>query len=221
MGIVLDLPACVGGALIANIEYVSQENQLFTTFAVPQQVLRFRLNISRMSQRIQSIFLLLAALINLSTLFVPMWQISSGTDTELITGLQISNQTISGSGESSEFFFAHEEPLKTAAHTLFFALTLITSVFLILVIYADSDRSGKSRLKRQMNFAYLGIGLLAVQILSLIWMTQQNPSLIMSGSDRGMAHFGFAFPLVAIILIWLAIKRIKQTDRLIHSDRLR
>ena len=150
-----------------------------------------------------------------------MWQISNGTDTELITGLQISNQTLSGSGESSELFFAHRETLKNVAHSLFFGLTIFASIFLIVVIYSHQDRSGKSRLKRQMNFAYLGIGLLALQILSLIWLTRQNPSLIMGNSDQAMAHFGFAFPLVAIILVWLAIKRIKQTQTLIHSDRLR
>ncbi|MEM7654943.1 MAG: DUF4293 family protein [Bacteroidota bacterium] len=174
-----------------------------------------------MSVRIQSVFLVLAALINLATFVVPMWQISNGSDTELITALQSSSQTISGTSDQSELFFEHPEPMRTAAHSLFLGLSVLASLLLIYTIYAHHDKSGRSRLTRQIRFGYISIGIIAAEILVFIWLTSQGPALILGSSDQAMAHFGFTFPIVAIVLTWLAIRKVSQTQKMITSDRLR
>ncbi|MDX2248213.1 MAG: DUF4293 domain-containing protein [Bacteroidia bacterium] len=169
-----------------------------------------------MIQRIQSILLLLAILINFATFFVPMWQHSAGLDTEIVTGLSISSEDPISDEKRQELFFQHKEPLKSLTHIAFFSLVLISGVFVGYVIFRYDDRI------KQIRLAYIGIGLVMLEILSFVLLSNQKPTLILGGTANSVAHFGFAFPVAAIVLIWLAINRIKKDEELVRSvDRIR
>lgn len=169
-----------------------------------------------MLQRIQSVLLLLAILINFATLFVPMWQHSAGLDTEIVSGMQISSVDPISDETRQELFFQHREPIKNIAHIAFFALVLVSGIFTVYVIFRYDDR------KKQIRLAYLSIGMIMVEILSFVLLTQQKPTLILGGTANSVALFGFAFPVAAIVLVWLAISRIKKDEELVRSvDRIR
>lgn len=165
-----------------------------------------------MLQRIQSVFFLLAIIINLATFFVPMWQLSAGADTELITGLSVAGD----SPQTEVMFFEHESASKLATHSGFFALVVISALFLGYVIFQYSDR------KRQIRLGYMGIGLILLEILAFVLLSFQGPTTVSGGTYGSVAHFGFAFPVVALIFVWLAINRIKKDEELVRSvDRIR
>ncbi|MCB0855119.1 MAG: DUF4293 family protein, partial [Bacteroidetes bacterium] len=125
-----------------------------------------------MIQRIQSVFLVIAVLINLATFFVPMWQFSSGAGTELITGLSVESAEILSEGSRSVSFSGHENSTKQLAHTSFLILAIISSLVLIFDIFQYNNRS------RQITFAYVGIVLILLEILSFVLLTQQEPTFI-------------------------------------------
>jgi hypothetical protein len=70
-----------------------------------------------MLQRIQSIYILLAVILNLTTLFVPVWQFTNQEQTELLNGISAYEPTAEDSAAS---FFDHPDGVKSAMHSLFF-----------------------------------------------------------------------------------------------------
>ncbi|MEZ4829549.1 MAG: DUF4293 domain-containing protein [Bacteroidia bacterium] len=169
-----------------------------------------------MLQRIQSVLLLLAILVNFSSLFVPMWQNSAGLDTEIISGLSISSEDPVSDEVRKEMFFEHKESTKNLAHIAYFVLVVISGIWGIYVIFRYNDRQAQIRL------AYINILLVMIEILAFVLLTLQKPTLILGGTAQGVVLFGFAFPVAAIVLIWLAITRIRKDEELVRSvDRIR
>jgi len=169
-----------------------------------------------MLQRIQSVFLLLAVLVSLSGLFLPLWQLGTGTEQEVITGLATTATFEAGAEAESRYFFAHPEAMRTVLHSLVMGLNVVAAVWLVLTIFAYDDRP------RQIRRIYIGIVLILFQILALVFLTRQEPEMVLGGVESGMPQYGLAAPIVAVALAWLAISRIRKDEELVRSmDRIR
>jgi hypothetical protein len=165
-----------------------------------------------MLQRIQSIYILLAVILNLTTLFVPVWQFTNQEQTELLNGISAYEPTAEDSAAS---FFDHPDGVKSAMHSLFFGLACIGSLYLLWLIFQYQDR------KRQIKLSYIGIGILMVEILALVLLTQREPDFI-TAATASKPHFGFALPVLAIMSTFLAIRGIRKDEELVRSeDRIR
>lgn len=168
-----------------------------------------------MLQRIQSVFLLLAVLVNLSALFLPLWQLGTGTDQEVITGLA-TTATFGETETETRFFFAHPETFRLVLHSLVMGLNLLASLWLLRTIFAYNDRP------RQIRNVYIGIVLILFHILALVFLTRQAPTMVLGGVESGTPQYGFAAPILAVVLAWLAISRIRKDEELVRSmDRIR
>lgn len=163
-----------------------------------------------MIQRIQSLFLLLALLLNIVGLFLPSWQYASGAETEVVSALTVSSE-FSGQDDVSEMFYEHKESSRTLAHSLLFGFNVLATLGLIFVIFQFNNRP------RQIQFAYIGMLFLLFQILALVWFTNQGPSTLTVSGNQGLPHIGFAMPVAALAFVWLAIKRIQADEKLVRS----
>lgn len=162
-----------------------------------------------MIQRIQSVLLLIAVLVNLATFVAPLWEYKLEENTETINGLGIQAQIDNTEGKAQLFT---DHPI----HIAFFSFVTLSALLLLVIIFQYNDR------KRQIRWAYWGLILLFIEIVSLIMLTRSGP-FFLSGNEEGLeAQWGFAFPVIAIVLVWIAIKRIQADENLIRSmDRLR
>ena len=161
-----------------------------------------------MLQRIQTVFLSLALLINLAVLWVPAWQVTEGGAPALITGLAVTSSD--GETEEETAFHEHTDSTKQSSHIAYFSLTLVAALLLLIIIFRYSHRM------QQVKLSYLVIFLLMGEILALILLA------FSSNSTDSTPHFGIAFPVAAIILITMAIRRIKADEELVKSvDRIR
>jgi len=167
-----------------------------------------------MLQRIQSIFLLLALLANLSILFLPVWSFSSGQNSETLNGLLI-QATVGAEAESEEMTaFDHGNINKLLAHSAVLGLSIVSAILLLVTIFLYNNR------KRQKSLAYLCIVLTMMLLLSTVLLTQLGPSLIQA--PEGSPSYGFFMPVAGILLTWLAISRIQKDEDLVNSlDRIR
>ena len=154
-----------------------------------------------MIQRIQTLYLLLAELLIVTLLFLPFGEIA-GKDGILfvlgITGL------VAESGASGAMI---QNPWPIAV-----------VVALNLILLASIVLKFKNRLQ-QIKLSYVSILLLLGQsaiIYFYIWQASQ----ILGGSYA--IKISTYFPLIAIILVYLAIKGISQDEKLVKSiDRIR
>lgn len=157
-----------------------------------------------MIQRIQTIFLILAVVLNLSGLFLPLWSGGTGDMMQTVSGMSIEQN-----GEAV-MFSDHEQGTKMGAHTGYVALTILSSLWLVLVIFQFNDRS------KQMRWTFLGMLMICVEILALVWLTMQ-----VQAAEAG-PEFGGLAPVLALIFAWMAARRIKKDDDLVKSvDRIR
>lgn len=157
-----------------------------------------------MIQRIQTLFLILAVVLNLSGLFLPLWSGVTGDMAQTVSGMSIEQN------EVSVMFSEHEQGAKMGAHTAYVALTIISSVWLLLVIFQFNNR------QKQMRWTFLGMLMICVEILALVWLTMQ-----VQAAEAGPEAGGLA-PVLALVFAWLAARRIKKDDDLVKSvDRIR
>ena len=168
-----------------------------------------------MIQRIQSLLLAAAIVINLGVLFLPLWQFENGTSSEVITGLRV--QAHDGeTATNSAFNFTDSAHSGRWIHVLFFGMTIAVCALLAVVIFLFSDRM------KQIKWAYAGMILLMLEILALVLLTLKGPYLIPGSSEQAAVQFGFAMPVIAILLVWFAIKRVQADEDLVRSvDRIR
>ncbi len=161
-----------------------------------------------MIQRIQTIFFLVAALCLLGLLFVPFWQYSAGGDTQLLNAQSVQNH--SSQQEMTQMSFT-EDPL----HTGFFALTLFIPLLLLIIIFLYKNRS------RQIGLGYVALILTLITIVVMVFFSRQGPyDTTITG--EGSVQLGLALPMVAVVLIWLGIKRVQADEDLVKSvDRIR
>jgi predicted small integral membrane protein len=170
---------------------------------------KFEAKLRFMIQRIQSVLLFVASALNLLVLFFPVWEYMNSTANATVNALEIAVTPSTGDPFLISFT---ENPI----HIAFLALTLIACLFLLVVIFRFKDR------KQQMKLAYLGMGILMVEILSLILLTLNGGDVIGSAQMTGMPDFGLIFPILALLLTWMAVRRIKADEELVKSvDRFR
>lgn len=157
-----------------------------------------------MIQRIQSIFLLLAVLANLAVLKLPVWQSDLNGNSGMISALAFEGENT----ENTFQFFEHADSTTRILHISFLSLTVLASLLLLFTIFRYQNRPGQIRL------TYIGIVLIFVEILAVVLLAQ-------SGATAN-PQIGFALPVVAILLAWLAAKFIRKDDDLVKSvDRIR
>jgi hypothetical protein len=168
-----------------------------------------------MIQRIQTLLLAAAMLVNTATLFLPLWQFSKGNESEVITGMHVK----ANNGDiqvGAPFSFIDEAYQGRWVHILFFGMTIAASALLAVVIFLYGDRV------KQMKWAYAGIVLILLEILALVLLTLRGPYIIPGGNEQAVVQFGFAMPVIAVLLVWFAAKRIKADEDLVRSvDRIR
>jgi hypothetical protein len=160
-----------------------------------------------MLQRIQSIFLALGAIFNISSIFVPAWTFSEKEQDETIQGFSITAEEINKSVSVSEHI----------PHLLWVGLSVLMTAFLFYVIFQFKDR------KRQIMLCNIaGVGII-LQVLMLVLLTNGGPYLIMGGSTiESSPSVGFILMFPVFLLIMLAKSRIKSDEEKVKSaDRLR
>ncbi|MEM9983902.1 MAG: DUF4293 domain-containing protein [Bacteroidota bacterium] len=174
-----------------------------------------------MIQRIQSIYLLFALILVGSAFVVPFWQFQSSNG--MVERIQ-SFQHVRQEGESwimienireTEFFFEHEALFSLIAHGGVFTLNVLNVVLLLIMIFAYRKR------KQQMKLGRSIIIMTMLQILLLVYVTLQ-PAELLTGIPSSRVDYGFAFPALTIIFVWLANRGIRRDDELVKSvDRIR
>ncbi len=157
-----------------------------------------------MIQRIQTLFFSLAILVNVSSLFLPLWSGGLEENTQTIRGLSIQQ------GAAAPMFFEHESTGMLVAHSAFVALCLLSVLWLIRVVFLYQHRL------RQISSSYIALLLICVQILALVWLTLQSPSLEAGPEAGGIA------PVLALVFTWLAVRAVRKDEDLVRSvDRIR
>jgi hypothetical protein len=163
-----------------------------------------------MLQRIQTLFLALAAVGNLLTFVLPMWQFAEGDNLETLNGLQITAEVAGSEGLSAQSFTANP------FHIAFFALTILVSLIILITIFQFKDR------KRQIRLVTTATILTLVEIVAFVLLSQRGPFLIGDFGGEGVVQIGFALPVVTVLLLWIARRRIQADEDLVRSiDRIR
>lgn len=157
-----------------------------------------------MIQRIQTLFLVLAVLLNVAGLFLPLWSGGTGEMAQTVSGLSVEE-----AGESV-LFLDHQQSTMMTAHTAFVVLGIISSVWLLVVIFQFNNR------QKQMRWTFVGMLMICVQILALVLLTMQ-----IKAADAGPEYGGLA-PVLALVFAWMAARQIKKDEDLVRSvDRIR
>lgn len=164
-----------------------------------------------MIQRIQTVYLMLAALLGLSSLMVPVWRFSFDNETELVNALQMYSPLDADGSLRSRWFFL------TPLHIGWVVFLALTTILIVYTIFQYKDRLKQIRL---CWFALIGQGL---QILSAMLLIMNGPHWIMGGkANLGSPFIGFGLMAISLILIWMAAKAIRKDENLVKSvDRLR
>ncbi len=150
-----------------------------------------------MIQRIQSLWLLCAALILLFTLFIPYaMQSSSTTDTDIVTQVSINNRsqlwltiatTLGAFASLFTIFMFKNRPLQMKLTLLCILLTLLTGTGMLYTTF-----------QQDLNFT-LAVGLVGNKL-----------------------YIGILLPLLSSLLLLMAYRAIRADEKLIKSvDRLR
>ena len=150
-----------------------------------------------MIQRIQSIFLGIAALFLLSTVFLPV--------ADMIRDGQTMGIMLSGLVDEETGLF--EQNLWQPTLCFLSAFLAIATIFM----YTDRDR--------QMRITKLNLVLALILSITTPLMARME---ILKDTDLVVFKFPVVFPAVAVILLYLALRAIKKDDDLVKSaDRLR
>ncbi|MBX7180538.1 MAG: DUF4293 domain-containing protein [Bacteroidia bacterium] len=150
-----------------------------------------------MIQRIQSIFLGIAALFLLSTVFLPV--------ADMIRDGQTMGIMLSGLVDEETGLF--EQNLWQPTLCFLSAFLAIATIFM----YTDRDR--------QMRITKLNLVLAFILSITTPLMARME---ILKDTDLVVFKFPVVFPAVAVILLYLALRAIKKDDDLVKSaDRLR
>lgn len=143
-----------------------------------------------MIQRIQSVFLFLAAGLNIAVLFLPLW--TKGSPLITIYGMKVEPAGVV------------ESPLPLV-HLI---VGGVIAAYLIGMIFLYKDRV------KQIRLTYIGIIGLMLQIGLMVLMTRMLGN---EATGEGGPAFGFFFPIGSILLSYLAIRFIKKDEELVKS----
>lgn len=158
-----------------------------------------------MIQRIQTLYLMLAAAALALIFAFPLAQFFSETGTYYLTAIGLKNMVPGGS--------ALFNPL------IFLPMPILIAVILMITIYAILQFKKRALQITLVNIAVLLTAVLIAGIFFLyIPMIEKKTAIIPDYSSS----FGVYVPLVALVFLVLATHAIKRDDRLVRSaDRLR
>lgn len=161
-----------------------------------------------MIQRIQTVFLVLAIVLNLTSVFVPLWKVTNkaGSDTAVLSGMGIEV-----TGSETKSISMTDEPMVLGFTILAFA----ASLFVAVVIFMFKNRP------LQMRLAYLSAVVIFIQTILLV-VYSMNMGDIIPGIATGTVQMGYFMPLLAVVFIWMAARKIKKDEEMVRGmDRLR
>ena len=163
---------------------------------------------SVMIQRIQSVFLLLVALIMIATLFLPLWSEVRNTSNEQV--------------ELNAFELVYQETSElTAPQVIDTKPTYYISILSVLAaaVALWSIFQYKNRL-RQIKFGALNSLLMAGNIGLIYYFSTKGEAIIVE--SQGSYELGFFIVAAALLFNSLANRFIRKDDRLVKSaDRIR
>ena len=153
-----------------------------------------------MIQRIQSIFLLLAAIVMALLLLGPMYFIS--VDKAVSTVAPTATMLADGVFESSD-------------HIILLVLVILSAILPIIIIFLYKNRV------LQMKLGRITVTLIVLTLALSIILFLNDYKQISVGTSITI-EYGYLAPVIAIILLALAIRYIKKDEKLVRSaDRLR
>lgn len=179
-----------------------------------------------MIQRLQTLLLLAAAIVNFTLIFLPVWYTynENGDTGQSMTAELYGNHIVvssdDGMGEWNDTEIAFSE---NAVLFVGFALVVLNSLFLLVLIFLYKDRP------RQLKLTYSGIFALLVQIVVFALLIMQLDGLVGEPHSTGPLDrfesgfkFGLLAPVVAVLFTWWASFRIRRDEKKVKDmDRLR
>lgn len=165
-----------------------------------------------MIQRIQSIYLALAAILGVSDVFVPAWTFESGQEVEKVTAWAVSATATAGEAARQDTFWVDSIP-----HSVWFVMTVLVPIFIIAIIFLYQDRMRQIRL---CQIAMIGVG---IEIVATMMDVMKGPHWLLGGANNaGTPFVGFGLSVLSLMLVWMASKSILKDEKLVRSaERLR
>jgi hypothetical protein len=176
-----------------------------------------------MIQRIQTIYLLLAFLLNGFTSLVPLWRSTEAGRAERIQGFQYLLQrsdalTVLIDAPDilrTALFFEHTDLFRLIGHSTLLGCVALAVLLTFINIFRYKKRKGQIRMNRFISFlVWLEIAATGL----LIWL----PPVFLSSAAQPAGDYGGIFPLLTLLFLWLANRGIRRDEALIRSvDRIR
>jgi heme A synthase len=176
-----------------------------------------------MIQRIQTIYLLLAFLLNGLTAIAPLWRFTEGEQAERIQGFQYllqGNDAFTVFIDTPEilrttFFFEHADLMTLIGHITLISGVLLACLLTFINIFRYKNRKGQIRMGRFVIF------LVWMELVALAWLIFQ-PHVYLSEAAQHAFDYGSIFPLLTLLFLWLANRGIRRDEKLVRSvDRIR
>lgn len=171
-----------------------------------------------MIQRIQTIFLILAAFVNPVVLFLPLGAASTHESMEDASA-ELTGSSISLSQFDEESMSWADKTLSFSDNTMLMVhtvLVVLVSLYFIVLIFLYQDRNRQSRL------AYVGIVLVMAQIVVAALLVMQLPGLVNGENVEADPAFGLLLPIATLFFAYLAIRRIQKDERMVRDmNRIR
>ena len=162
-----------------------------------------------MIQRIQTIFLFVAAVAMICMLFFPIWQKVNEARTEmaLMNAISLSYMQLDADGEMIE---------KASKDTFYIAILAVISA----VIAGFSIFQYNNRL-RQIQLGAANSFIVFVTMMVCLYFTLKSEA-VLEPKIQGTYLIGFYFPVVALLCNMLANRFIRRDEQLVRSaDRIR
>ena len=162
-----------------------------------------------MIQRIQTVFLFVAAISMVCMLFFPIWNKVNETMTEMAI-MDAYKLEYSQIGENGEMV------VMATKDTYFVAILAVVSALVALFsVFQYSNRL------RQIQLGALNSLLILVLMVSTIWVVLKSEATL-APSLQGTYLIGFYFPLVSLLCNLMANRFIRRDEQLVRSaDRIR
>lgn len=157
-----------------------------------------------MIQRIQSIFFLLAALLNLGVFLLPVWQFMEGSNIESLTAME-AQVTVEGGSQS---YLMTEDVIQMLPAIA----AILSSLFLLVVLFTYKNRL------RQIQLSHFAILLLMIHLVAWVGLSLQGPFHIGNAVGSSSPWMGFGFPIAAILFAWLGRRAVAKDEALVRSS---
>lgn len=176
-----------------------------------------------MIQRFQTILLVLAAAANISGLFAPFWYFANNNmhnpqeRTATLFGKEVKMQVMDmAAGDwTTSVVPMGDTPLVM----VYMGLAGLTSLLMLIIIFLFKKRP------LQIKLTYATMVLVLIQFIVIVLQSQKLGALTgeveKSSFDEGPS-WGYAIPVLTLLLTWWAARRINKDEKLVKSmDRLR